>query len=104
MELGESSEQGAARETLEESGAEIEILGLYTVHNVVKVGQIHLFYRARMLSENLNPGPETSEARLFEECEIPWEELAFETVRHTLSHFFADRHEGCFPVHCIDIA
>ena len=103
MELGETSEQGAERETLEESGAQIELLGLYTVHNVVKVGQVHLFYRARMLSQKLNPGPETSEACLFEEPEIPWAELAFDTVRCTLSHFFADRHKGHFPVHCADI-
>jgi ADP-ribose pyrophosphatase YjhB (NUDIX family) len=103
MELGETSEQGALRETDEEAGARIELMGLFTVLNVVHVGQVHLYYRARMLSPELNPGPETIEAALFSEATIPWDQLAFRTVRHTLEHFFADRRRGQFGIHCADI-
>jgi hypothetical protein len=71
---------------------------------VVQVGQVHLFYRARMLDTTLNPGTETLEARLFREDEIPWDELAFRTVRETLTRYFADRKKGEFGVHCADIA
>ena len=104
MELGESTAQGALRETEEEAGAHVELLGLYTLLNVVKVGQVHFFYRARMLDTQLAPGPETIEARLFSEAEIPWDELAFRTVRETLKLYFADRQRGQFGVHCADIA
>ena len=104
MELGESTAQGALRETEEEAGAHVELLGLYTLLNVVKVGQVHFFYRARMLDTHLAPGPETIEARLFSEAEIPWDELAFRTVRETLKQYFADRQRGQFGVHCADIA
>ena len=50
---------------IEEAGAHIELQGLFTVLNVVRVGQVHLFYRARLLDTDFAPGPETIEARLF---------------------------------------
>ena len=104
MELGESTAEGALRETIEEAGANVEMQGLFSVLNVVRVGQVHLFYRARMLDTSLDPGPESIEARLFREDEIPWDELAFRTVRETLKYFFADRRAGRFEVHCADIS
>jgi len=104
MELGESTAQGAARETDEEAGAQIKMEGLITVISVPRVGQVHLFYRARLLSDRLDPGHETIEARLFAEDEIPWEEIAFRTVKETLVCYFEDRRKGRFEVHTIDIA
>jgi len=104
MELGETLEQGAARETEEEAGAHFEMQGLLTVLSVVRVGQLHLYFRARLLDAEFAPGPETIEARLFREDEIPWDELAFRTVRETLRYYFADREKGQFGVHVADIA
>jgi ADP-ribose pyrophosphatase YjhB (NUDIX family) len=104
LELGETTADGALRETVEEAGARIEMQGLFTVLNVVRAAQVHLFYRARMLDTSLAPGPETIEARLFREDEVPWDEIAFRTVRLTLEHYFADRGSGVFPVHAGDIA
>jgi ADP-ribose pyrophosphatase YjhB (NUDIX family) len=103
MELGESTAEGAVRETTEEAGARVELLGLYTVLNVVRVNQVHFYYRARLLDTDLAPGPETLEARLFTEVDIPWDELAFGTVRHTLECFFSDRRRGQFSVHSADM-
>lgn len=103
MELGETTEQGAIRETVEEAGARVELQGLYTLLNVVRVGQLHLFYRARLLDTDFAPGPETIEAQLFSEAEIPWDELAFRTVRETLKHYFEDRRQGQYGLHCADI-
>ena len=73
-----------------------------TVLNVPRVGQVHLFYHARLLSDVFAPGHETIEARLFSEDEIPWDEIAFRTVRETLEHYFADRRRGQFSVHAGD--
>lgn len=103
MELHETTAQGAARETDEEAGALIEMGPLFSLLNVSRVGQVHLFYRATLLSDAFNPGSETLEARLFHEHEIPWDELAFRTVKETLERFFADRRTGRFGLHCIDI-
>ena len=64
---------------------------------------MHFFYRARLLSEDLNPGSETLEARLFAEHEIPWDEIAFRTVKETLERFFVDHRAGQYGIHMIDI-
>jgi ADP-ribose pyrophosphatase YjhB (NUDIX family) len=103
MELNETVAEGAARETLEESGAQFEMEGLFSLVNVARVGQVHLFYRAKLLSDSFDPGFETIEARLFTEEEIPWDEIAFRTVKETLELYFADRRAGHFAIHAIDI-
>jgi ADP-ribose pyrophosphatase YjhB (NUDIX family) len=100
LELGESTADGARRETDEEAGARIELGALFTVLNVVRAGQVHFFYLARLLDTRFAPGPETIEAQMFREHEIPWDEIAFRTVRETLRHFFDCRRSGSFPLHC----
>src|SRR3954462_6598546 len=70
MELGETTSGGAARETDEEAGAQIEMEGLQAVLSVARVGQVHLYYRARLLSDQFNPGPETIETQLYTEDQI----------------------------------
>jgi len=103
MELGETTAQGAARETDEEAGAQFEMQDLLTLINVPRVGQVHLFYRARLIHDHFNPGSETIEARLFAENEIPWDEIAFRTVKETLERYFADRRAGHYGFHIVDI-
>jgi ADP-ribose pyrophosphatase YjhB (NUDIX family) len=103
MEIGETVAEGAVRETVEEAGARVELQGLYAVINVARVGQVHLFYRARLLDTDFAPGPETIEARLFDESDIPWEQLAFRTVAAMLRHYFDDRRRGQYGLLCADI-
>ena len=103
MELNETVAQGAARETTEEAGAEFEMQDLFTMMNVTRVGQVHFFYRAQLTSDQFDPGHETQEARLFAEHEIPWDEIAFRTVKETLQHYFADAKKGLFELHHVDI-
>jgi ADP-ribose pyrophosphatase YjhB (NUDIX family) len=103
LELFETLAEGAARETLEESGAQFELEGLFSILNVARVGQVHMFYLARLLSDTFDPGFETLEARLFTEAEIPWDEIAFRTVKKTLEQYFADRRAGAFSFHAADI-
>lgn len=105
MELGETSEQGAARENQEESGAQIAIQSLFTVIDVPSVNQVHLYYLAEVQSDELDPGPETIEAVFFDLKAIPWHELAFRTVATTLEHYIQDRERGAYATHhyAIDI-
>ena len=103
MELNETVAQGAARETVEEAGAQFEMQELFTLMNVTRVGQVHFFYRAQLTSDSFDPGHETQEARLFAEHEIPWDEIAFRTVKETLQHYFADAKTGKFELHHVDI-
>lgn len=103
MELNETAAQGAARETVEEAGAEFEMGDFFSLVSVPRVGQVHLFFHATLLSDVFNPGFETLEARLFSEAEIPWDELAFRTVAETLRHYLADRRAGHYATHVFDI-
>ncbi len=91
MENGETTGEGASRETLEEAGARIELQGLYSIIDVPHVDQIHLFFRARLLNTDFDPGTESLEVKLFDESEIPWGDLAFRTVAQTLRWYFEDR-------------
>ena len=103
MELAETTAQGAARETDEEAGAQIEMGSLFTLINVARVGQVHFFYRAKLTSAVFDPGHETIEARLFSEADIPWDLLAFRTVRETLERYFAASKTGDFSLQHFDI-
>ena len=103
MELGETMAQGAARETAEEAGAEVEMGAFFSAMSIPRVGQVHVFYLARLLHDRFDPGHESLEARLFTEHDLPWDELAFTTVRETLKRFFADRRLGQLGVHDVDI-
>lgn len=103
MELRETLAEGAARETDEEAGAVIQMQPLFTIIDVPRVGQVHFFFRAQLQSPDFDPGHETQEARLFSEADIPWDDLAFRTVKETLRFFFADRDKGAFELHTLSI-
>jgi len=104
MEVGETTGQGAVRETLEEAGARVELGPLYTLIDVPYVEQVHIFFRARLLDLDFAAGEETLELALLAEHEIPWEALAFRTVAATLHLYFEDRARGSFGVHTREFA
>jgi len=96
MELGETTANGALRETQEEAGADIELGDIYTIIDVAHVDQVHIYYNARARSAALDPGPESLEARYFAIEDIPWDNLSFGSVITTLKHFIADHAAGSF--------
>lgn len=107
MENNETTAEAAIRETEEEAGANVELGPLYTLLNVAHVHQVHLFYLARLRDLNFAPGIESLEVQLFSERDIPWDDLAFPTIRTTLELFFADRRKvregGSYGFHSHDI-
>jgi len=92
MENGETTAEGAARETLEEALARVEIDRLYALFNIPHINQVYLMFRARLLDLEFAPGPESLEVALFREDEIPWQELAFPVVQETLDGPGCDTH------------
>jgi len=89
MELGETIAAGAARETLEEACAEVSIGHLFASVDVVEAGQVHLFFTAKLESD-FAAGDETLEVALYRPDEIPWDEIAFRSVRFALKTWLAD--------------
>lgn len=103
MENGETTRQAAARETLEEANARIDVLDLYAMYNLPYINQVQLLYRATLLDLDFSPGIESLEVKLFDENEIPWDNLSFRPIRFTLEHFFADRTRGEFKFRNTDL-
>ena len=98
MELGESTEEAALRETMEEANARVELLSLYTLTSITHVSQVQFIYLAKLPEPKFSTSSESLEVRLFSEEEIPWDELAFPTVKNALSFYFKDRKTGAFPL------
>ena len=60
-------------------------------------------YLARLLDLDFSAGEESLEVALFEEGQIPWEQIAFRSIRFTLERFFADRQRGSYGFHTRDL-
>jgi ADP-ribose pyrophosphatase YjhB (NUDIX family) len=87
MEQNETAEAGAAREAREEACAEIDIDGLIGVYTIPRISQVQLIYRAIVRDGAFDVGEETLELDLFDWDAIPWDEIAFPSVRWALDHW-----------------
>jgi len=94
MENGETMQQAAARECMEEAMAQVEVGSLLAIVDVTGAHQVHAMFRARLIQPVFGPGPESLEVKLVTEAEIPWDDLAFPSGLFTLQKFFADRAAG----------
>ncbi|SOC03999.1 ADP-ribose pyrophosphatase YjhB (NUDIX family) [Alloalcanivorax xenomutans] len=103
MENGETLQEGAARETWEEGCATVEVGDIYTIFNLPHINQVYVFFLGNMANGDYGVGEESSDARMFTEDEIPWDQLAFPTIGRTLKFYFQDLKTGDFPVRTQDI-
>jgi ADP-ribose pyrophosphatase YjhB (NUDIX family) len=90
MELGETLAGGAARETLEEACATVEIGHQFASVDVVDAGQVHIFFTGKLLG-GYGVGEESLDTQLFSEADIPWDDLAFHSGRFALQKYIEDR-------------
>jgi len=98
MENGETTQEGAARETMEEANAKVEVESLYTLFNLPHIDQVYMLFRSRLLDLDFCPGAESLEVNLFREEEIPWDHIAFPVIQETLKLFISDMKNGGFPL------
>lgn len=103
MELGETSQDAALRETLEEANARVEIINLFALFSLPHVNQVYIMFHAGLVDLGFSAGDESLEVALFTQDEIPWEQLAFTTIRYSLKFFFEDRTNNSFRLHTGDI-
>ena len=99
MEIGESTEQAAVRETLEEAQAEVERICLFAVLSLPHIGQAYLVFRGPMRSSDFGAGEESLEVQLFSPAAIPWDKIAFPVVKDALRRYVDDMTRGEFQVH-----
>jgi len=94
MENGETVAAAAARETLEEANAKVDIDRLLGVYSIPHISQVHMMFRGTLLNDDFGPGIESLECGLYTEAEIPWDDLSFKVTTLALRHYFEDRKTG----------
>jgi ADP-ribose pyrophosphatase YjhB (NUDIX family) len=99
MENAETLVQAAARETMEEANARVEIGALYAIYNLPHINQVYILFRARLLDLNFKPGIESLDVKLFGEEEIPWDKIAFHVIRTPLERYFDECRQGQLHFH-----
>jgi ADP-ribose pyrophosphatase YjhB (NUDIX family) len=99
MENGETLQQAAARESLEEALAQVEIGSLLAVVHVLHAEQVHVFFRATLREASYGAGAESLEVRLVAPAEIPWAEIAFPSTEFALRRYLGDQAAGREPHH-----
>lgn len=91
LENNETAQEGAARETYEEALANVTISHLHCIYSLKKAEQVYLHFKADLVSPEVSVTPESSEVELFDEMDIPWEDIAFTSTTFALKKFFEDR-------------
>lgn len=84
LEMHETVAEGARREAWEEARARIALDGVLAVYSIARLGQVQVIFRARLEEPGFAAGPESLEVRQFAWTEIPWDEIAFPSVRWAL--------------------
>lgn len=104
MEIGESTEQAAVRETKEEAQTDVAITDLYAVLSIPHIGQVYLVFRGQMLAPSYEAGSESLEVKLFHLSAIPWDEIAFPVVREALRRYVDDALRGQFQLYLASLS
>jgi ADP-ribose pyrophosphatase YjhB (NUDIX family) len=94
MENGETTQDAARRESIEEALADVEIGSLLAVVHVLHADQVHMMFRARLRDPKFGVGAESLEVGLYDESEIPWQDIAFRSVDFALKRYLEDRRRG----------
>lgn len=104
VDRGETLEEAARREALEEIGAEIRLTRLLNVYSYAGSPVVVVVYEAEMTGGALRGGEEALEVRPFAPEDIPWDELAFRSTREALREYLEapgtgrrgpERRDGC---------
>ena len=94
MELDESLPAAASRETWEEAMARVDIGPMIASVDVLQARQVHIFFAATLAAPEFGAGAETLEAALFAPDDIPWDDLAFPSVRIALEQYLRNCESG----------
>ena len=87
MENNETVAEAAARESMEEANARADALTLFGIFSMPYISQVYMMFHGELVSD-ISPGPESLEVGLFTRAQIPWDQLAFPVITHSLELYF----------------
>jgi len=99
LENGETVEEGAMREVWEEALARVEITSLHLIYDIPQINQVYMHFLGNLIDGKFGIGEESTEVKLFDEAEIPWDDIAFSSSKQTLKLYFESRRTGNFKTH-----
>ena len=103
LENGETIEECARRESMEEAYAKLDNMQPYLLLNLPFINQVYFIYRAHLVNHDYRAGTESLEVKLLPPSQIPWNDLAFAVIRKSLRMYIADLAKGSFPFRVIDM-
>src|SRR5262245_50494952 len=103
MEIGESIEQAALRETVEEARADVILITLHSVLSLPHIGQVYIVFVGNMKTKQFEPGTESLDVKLFHPSDIPWDSIAFPVVEEALRRYVDDLAKGELTVHVASV-
>lgn len=103
LENGESVEECARRETIEEACAILDNMHPYSLLNLSFINQVYFIYRARLANDDFRPGTESLDVQLFPPENLPWDDIAFAVISKVLKMYCHDLSNEHFPFREINI-
>ncbi len=103
MENRETMADGAAREAVEEANAHCDNLQLFALYSLPEISQVYVMYHGTLRGGESSVGSESLAVGLYQESEIPWDDLAFPVVVESLQRYFEDKRNGVMRIHRADI-
>lgn len=103
LENGETIEECARRESMEEAYAELDNMQPYALLNLPFINQVYFMYRADLVNHDYRPGTESLEVKMVSPKKLPWDDLAFAVIREVLRIYTEDLEKGSYPFRVIDM-
>jgi ADP-ribose pyrophosphatase YjhB (NUDIX family) len=103
LENGETLQAAAARESLEEAQAQVQDRLAAVDHPRSACSAGTREFPRRLLEGKFGVGAESLQVGLYQEAEIPWEQIAFPSIEFALRSYFEDRRLARESLHFSDI-
>jgi ADP-ribose pyrophosphatase YjhB (NUDIX family) len=97
LEIDETATEGAVRETLEETGLEVETTDIVGVYSRPQAAVVVVCWEARIVGGTATATSESLDVRAWTPDKIPWPHIAFQTTTWALHDWLRLKHPDLEP-------
>jgi ADP-ribose pyrophosphatase YjhB (NUDIX family) len=98
LEIDETAQEGAVRETLEETGLLVETTDIVGVYSRPQAAVVVVCWEARIVGGEAVATSESLDVRAWDASAIPWPHIAFQTSAWALQDWLRLRHSAVEPM------